>query len=290
VAKGARRSWGTVRTFIGLVAFVGLMAVLRPLAGTDEVWSARFVCYFLLALLSSGLKVSLPGVTGTLSVSFLFILASMAELGPLQTMAIGIGSALVQIYWGAKKRPLLYQVLFNLASIAIAIRFGEAALHWSQGVGVGLPFQLLCATGAYFFANTIPIAVAIAITEKRSVYTVWKECYFWALPYYLLGATMVCVLHWVNQNLGWEFSLLAMPVAWVVYRSYRLYIGRLETEKERVVLEKEHVDEMNSLHLRTSKRWRWRSRPRTRPRATICAACSTMRSQSARKWGSTKRT
>ena len=80
---------GTARTFIGLVAFIGLMAVLRPLAGTDEVLSARFLCYFLLAMLSSGLKVSLPGVTGTLSVSFLFILASMAELGPLQTMAIG---------------------------------------------------------------------------------------------------------------------------------------------------------------------------------------------------------
>jgi len=239
------------KMFIGLVAVTGLMAVLRPLAATNEVWSTRFVCYFLLALLSSGLKVSLPGVTGTLSVSFLFILASMAELGALQTMAIGVGSALVQIYWSAKKRPPLYQVSFNLASIAIAIRFAQAAMHWAAALEVSLPFQLLCATAAYFIANTIPIAIAIAITEKRGVYTVWKECYFWALPYYLLGATLVCVLHWVNQNLGWEFSLLAMPVAWVVYRSYRLYIGRLETEKERVEQEKEHVDEMNSLHLRT---------------------------------------
>ena len=251
MADCVKRSQGPARTFTGLVAFIGLIAVLRPLATSDEVWSTRFLCYFLLALLSSGLKVSLPGVTGTLSVSFLFILASMAELGPLQTMAIGVGSALVQIFWGARKRPLLYQVLFNLASIAIAIRFAEAALHWAQSVGVSLPFQLLCATGAYFAANTIPVAIAIAMTEQRSLYTVWLECYFWALPYYLLGATLVCVLHWVNQNLGWEFSLLAMPVAWVVYRSYRLYIGRLETEKERVEQEKEHVDEMNGLHLRT---------------------------------------
>src|ERR1700733_12978862 len=66
-----------------------------------------------------------------------------------------------------------------------------------------------------------------------------------------MGATMVCVLHWVNQNLGWGFSLLAMPVAWVVYRSYRLYIGRLETEKDRVEKEKAHVEEMNALHIRT---------------------------------------
>ncbi|HTR36999.1 MAG TPA: HD domain-containing phosphohydrolase [Bryobacteraceae bacterium] len=231
---------------------MGLLAVLRPLGeASSGVWSARFACYLLLALLSSGLKVSLPAVTGTLSVSFLFILASMAELGSFETMAVGLGSALVQIFWGAKRRPAPYQVVFNLASIAIAIQCAELAMHAAGALGIGLPFRLLCATLAYFITNTVPIAIAIAMTEKRGLYTVWKECYFWALPYYLLGATMVCVLHWVNQNLGWEFSLLAMPVAWVVYRSYRLYIGRLETEKERVEQEKEHVDEMNSLHLRT---------------------------------------
>jgi len=59
------------------------------------------------------------------------------------------------------------------------------------------------------------------------------------------------MIHWVNQNLGWEFSLLTMPVAWAVYRSYRLYIGRLETEKKRVEQEKAHVEEMNALHIRT---------------------------------------
>jgi diguanylate cyclase (GGDEF)-like protein/putative nucleotidyltransferase with HDIG domain len=244
-------SQGLARTFVGVVAFIGLMAMLRPLANASELWSTRFVSYLLLALLSSGLKVSLPGVTGTLSVSFLFILASMAELGALQTMVIGTGATLVQIYWSAKRRPPIHQVLFNLAAIAIAIRFAEAALHWAEARGVSLPFQLLCATLGYFIANTIPIAAAIAMTEKRGVVRVWRECYFWALPYYLLGATLVCVLHWVNRNLGWEFSLLAIPVAWVVYRSYRLYIGRLETEKDRVEQEKEHVEEMNALHLRT---------------------------------------
>ncbi len=238
-------------TFVGLVTITGFLALLQPLPTTNEGFSTRFLCYLLLALLSSGLKVTLPGVTGTLSVSFLFILAGMAELGAVQTMVIGIGSALVQVYWGAKKRPPLHQLLFNLATIVIAIRFAEAISHYADGLGLSLPFRLFFATLGYFIANTFAIAGAISITEKRSLFRVWKECYFWALPYYLLGATLVCVVHWVNQNLGWEFSLLAMPVAWVVYRSYRLYIGRLETEKERVEQEKEHVEEMNALHIRT---------------------------------------
>jgi diguanylate cyclase (GGDEF)-like protein/putative nucleotidyltransferase with HDIG domain len=240
-------------TFIGLVTLLGFLATLQPLAMPSGDFSARFLCYLLLALLSSGLKVSLPGVTGTLSVSFLFILASMVEFGPLQTIVLGFGSAVVQIYWNAKKHPPLYQVFYNLAAIALAIWFAEAALHSriAEFAGGSLPVRLLFATVGYFFANTFPIACAISLTEKRSLFRIWRECYFWSLPYYLLGATLVCFLHWSNQNLGWEFSLLAMPVAWVVYRSYRLYIGRLETEKDHVEQEKAHVEAMNALHIRT---------------------------------------
>jgi hypothetical protein len=215
------RRLSLANAFIGLVTAGGFLAALELLVDAGQGLSTRFLCYLLLTILSSGLKVTLPGVTGTLSVSFLFILSGVVELGPLQTMVLGTGSALVQIYWHAKKRPPLYQVLFNLAVIAIAIRCAEAAYHSSiaGALGGSLPLQLLLATVAYFFTNTIPIAGAISMTEKQSLSKVWQECYIWALPYYLLGATLVCIIHWVNQNLGWEFSLLAMPVAWAVYRS-----------------------------------------------------------------------
>lgn len=241
------------RTFIGLVTIIGLLAAFQPLATTAGGVSVRFVCYFLLALLSSGLKVTLPGVTGTMSVSFLFILTSVSEFGLLETMVLGLGSALVQIYWRAKRRPALYQVLFNLAVVAIAITVADKVFHSSllRTHGGSLPVELLVATVGYFVSNTFPVACVISLTERKGLPAVWKECYFWALPYYLLGATIVSVINWVDNNLGWEFSLLVMPVAWVVYRSYRLYIGRLETEKERVEQEKAHVEEMNALHIRT---------------------------------------
>jgi diguanylate cyclase (GGDEF)-like protein/putative nucleotidyltransferase with HDIG domain len=239
--------------FIGLVTVVGLLGLLQSLSATGSGRPALFICYLLLAFLSSGMKVRLPGVTGTLSASFLFILAGVVELDSFQTLVIGIGSALIQIYWHARKRPPLYQVLFNLAVVVLAIRFADAGFHSSFATALGnsLPVRLFLATAAYFFGNTFPIAAAISLTEKRSLPNVWREHYLWALPYYLVGGTLVSVLHWMNQNLGWEFSVLAMPVAWVVYRSYRLYISRLETEKERVEQEKAHVEEMNALHIRT---------------------------------------
>jgi diguanylate cyclase (GGDEF)-like protein/putative nucleotidyltransferase with HDIG domain len=234
------------RVFINLVTFIGLMTACRLVAQPIGVPSPRFLCYLALALISSGLKVTLPGVTGTMSVSFLFILTGLTELGLPYALMLGLSSALVQIYWHAKRRPALYQVMFNVAVIAIAITIADLGFHSSlaHSLGGSLPVRLLLATICYFIVNTFLVAGAISFTEGRSLITVWRECHFWALPYYLLNATVVCIIHWVNTNLGWEFSLLALPAAWVLYRSYRLYIGRLEVEKI-------HVGEMNALHIRT---------------------------------------
>ena len=234
------------RVFISLIIVIGLMAFCQPLVHSSEPPSLKFLCYLAFALVSSGFKVRLPGVKGTLSVSFLFILLGLLELGLPSAQVFGLGSALVQIYWRAAKRPTLVQIAFNLAVVAIAVAVADFAFHSSAAriLGGSLPIKLLFATVGYFVANTFAIACAIALTERKGLASIWKECYFWAFPYYLLNATLVCIIYWVDINLGWEFTLLAMPLAWVMYRSYELYIGRLEAEKT-------HVEEMNALHIRT---------------------------------------
>ncbi|MGC2060062.1 MAG: HD domain-containing phosphohydrolase, partial [Candidatus Sulfotelmatobacter sp.] len=85
----------------------------------------------------------------------------------------------------------------------------------------------------------------------KSSRKVWSECYFWSFPYYLVGAAAVGLVGIVNRQAGWETSLLVLPVIYWVYRSYRLYLGRLEAEKERVEIEKRHVEEIASLNMRT---------------------------------------
>ena len=37
---------------------------------------------------------------------------------------------------------------------------------------------------------------------------------------------------WLTQKVGWQPTLLALPAMFVIYRSYRLYLGKLENEKE----------------------------------------------------------
>jgi diguanylate cyclase (GGDEF)-like protein/putative nucleotidyltransferase with HDIG domain len=50
---------------------------------------------------------------------------------------------------------------------------------------------------------------------------------------------------------GWQTSLLVLPLVYWVYRSYHLYLAKLATEKKQVEIEKRNAEEVASLHLRT---------------------------------------
>jgi diguanylate cyclase (GGDEF)-like protein/putative nucleotidyltransferase with HDIG domain len=234
------------RIFIGLVLSGGVLGVVGALPEPLLRDLPRFLCYFLLALCSSGLKVSLPGVTGTMSVNFLFILIGVAELNLPQTLALGIGAAAVQMFWNSKKPPSIVQILFNEGSVALAICVAFVAYRspYLKAVGANVPIMLIFAASSYFVCNTFPVACIISLTERKSLYRIWKDCYFWSFPYYMVGAALVCIISLINRNVGWQFSLLVLPVCYVIYRSYKLYLERLRDEKT-------HVEEMNALHLRT---------------------------------------
>src|SRR5438034_11687978 len=90
------------RVFIGLVLSAGVLGIIGSYPEPMVKDLPRFIAYFVLAMLSSGLKISLPGVTGTMSVNFLFILIGVAELNLPQTLTIGLCDPICQGFWQAK--------------------------------------------------------------------------------------------------------------------------------------------------------------------------------------------
>jgi diguanylate cyclase (GGDEF)-like protein/putative nucleotidyltransferase with HDIG domain len=188
-----------------------------------------------------------------MSVNFLFILLGVMELSLPETLLIGCLATLVQSVWQTRKRLDPIKVLFNVAGMmANASAFTYFTFHWlSTRFGSNKPILLMLAALVFFFANTLPISIVIALTEGKSSRKVWSECYFWSFPYYLVGAAAVGLVGIINRSAGWQTSLLVLPLIYWVYRSYRLYLGRLEAEKERVEVEKRHVEEIASLNMRT---------------------------------------
>jgi diguanylate cyclase (GGDEF)-like protein/putative nucleotidyltransferase with HDIG domain len=241
------------KLFVGLTASLGVVVLGFALLHWHSQDLTRFFCYLAVAVLASGLKVQLPGIDGTMSVNFLFILLGVMELSLPETLVIGCTAVLVQSVWQARKRLDPVKVIFNVAGMmANASALTYFTYHWlSARFASNKPILLMVAALVFFFANTMPISVVISLTEGKSSRKVWSECYFWSFPYYLVGAAAVGLVGIVNRTAGWETSLLVLPLIYWVYRSYRLYLGRLEAEKERVEVEKRHVEEIASLNMRT---------------------------------------
>jgi diguanylate cyclase (GGDEF)-like protein/putative nucleotidyltransferase with HDIG domain len=234
------------RAFIAFTLLVGFAILFTGLASGQWNDPPRFACYLLLALLASGLKINLPGVTGTMSIIFLFILIGVHELTFAETLVMSTLGTLIQCFWNAKVRPKPVQLGFNVASMSTSVAATYYVYHspLAHLVGRNIPLMLALAASTFFLLNTIPVACVISLTEKKPLRKIWSQCYFWSFPYYLAGAAIAGLVSLCNKYLGWEASLLVLPVIYSIYRSYRLYLGRLEAQKS-------HVEEMASLHLRT---------------------------------------
>ena len=89
------------------------------------------------------------------------------------------------------------------------------------------------------------IATAIALSTRQPILNIWNENFLWSAPSYFVGAgaaaAAVGVLNFVS--IRWLLPLAAAPL-YLTYRSYKVYLGRIDDEQR-------HVREMADLHLAT---------------------------------------
>jgi len=241
--------WGrqlAARGYIAGMALAALVCFALSLFQWQSSDPVKFVCYVVAAIVASSFKVSLPGIEGTLSMNFLFTLVGILELSLPETLVIGLVSTLAQFYWRPARQLKLVQLVFNLSHVTVC---GAAAyeayklvsIHVLHGPG---PLALLAAAITHFLFGTAAMATIIGLTENKPLRKVWSESYLWLIPYYLVGAAVAGFVSFLNRHIGWQASLLVLPPIYLLYRSYRLYLGKLETEKT-------HAEKLSSLHLRT---------------------------------------
>ena len=167
------------------------------------------------------------------------------ELGLAETVLMSCLGVFVQCYWNAKTKPKPVQVLFNVASMATAVAASFYVYHFGfEVLQYNLALMLVATASTFFLMNTVPVACAISLTEYKPVRKIWSECYFWSFPYYLVGAAIAGLVSFVSRSAGWLASLFVLPVIYLIHRSYRLYLARLEGEKK-------YAEDMASLHVRT---------------------------------------
>jgi putative nucleotidyltransferase with HDIG domain len=236
----------SAHAFIAGMSLAGCLSLLYAFGHWQSHDLVKFGAYLIAALLASSLKVSLPGIEGTLSVNFLFTLLGILELGLAQTLIIGLASTLAQFYWRPARQVKLVQLIFNLSQVTVssAAAYGAYQLVVIEVIHGPGQLALLVAAVAHFACNTGAMSTIIGLTENKPVSKVWTDSYLWSFPYYMVGAATAGLIHFLNAHIGWQSSLLVLPPIYLMYRSYRLYLGKLETEKR-------HAEQVSSLHLRT---------------------------------------
>jgi diguanylate cyclase (GGDEF)-like protein/putative nucleotidyltransferase with HDIG domain len=234
------------KLYILAVSLAGLGSIGWCLYQWNSQDLPRFFCYLLVSALAAGLKVNLPGIPGTMSVGFLFVFVGIMELGLAETVVLGCVGTLVQCVWKPKQRPALYQIVFSVASTGLAILAAYSFHHapWVHRFDRNSPLLLIVTGLVYFGANTAPIAGAISFSQSKPFGETWYSCYFWSFPFYLLGGSVAWIMTTVSRQLDWRSSVILLPVMYLIFRSYRLYLGRLEDQKR-------HVESIAALHLRT---------------------------------------
>jgi diguanylate cyclase (GGDEF)-like protein/putative nucleotidyltransferase with HDIG domain len=234
------------KSYIAFVLATGTFGLAAQLARFHSADPFLFWSYFVVAILTSGLKVRLPKVFATLSVNFLVILVGIVQFSLPEAMLLGVAGTIVQCLWRPRVTPKTIHVAFSACSIGLAVMAGHWVFHGALNPVLGELHPLLfgLAACAYFVVNTVLIAGVIALTERKSVYKTWYNTYFWVLPYHLAAASVAWLMVVLSRQVAWHAAVVLFPLVYFVYRSYRMYIDRLERDKT-------HVEEIAGLHLRT---------------------------------------
>jgi len=241
------------RLFIGVMVACGVSALAYAFAHWQSTDPLKFACYLFVAVLASSLKLHLPGIDGTMSVNFLFILLGILDLSLPETLIIGCTATLAQCLYGNRGKFVPVKIVFNvLGMMATAITVSYFSYHHLQRwLGEHTLLLLVVTAVIFFLANTIPVTAIISLTEGKPARKVWSDFHFWSFPYYLVGAAVVFGVGAISKQVGWEISLLVLPLVYWVFRSYRRYLAHLAAEKRQVEIEKRSAENVAALHLRT---------------------------------------
>src|SRR5947208_3282302 len=117
------------RVYIGLVYAAGAATLGYSLANWHSRNWIQYLVYCGVNLLAARMKMRLPGVMGTMSMNFFFVLVAIAGLGPSEAVLLGCLGIAAQTLLGAAERPRMVQLLFNIASMACSAAAGYRVFH-----------------------------------------------------------------------------------------------------------------------------------------------------------------
>ena len=218
----------SAKVFVAIIVLAGLAVLFSAPFHSDGLspqWG-RFTAFLILTMIAAGMHVTLPGITGSMSVNLPFILLAVTQLSLFEALIVACGSAVVQ-YLTMRKKVEISKLAFNFCNMANAVAVAHLIYNlqaWDSSKSEKI-FLLAGAAAAYFFLNTAPVAIVIGLTEGKSAAKIWSDVSLLTYPYYVLSAGLAAGALMISSTLIWELPIATLPLVYGVYCSYKRYFA-----------------------------------------------------------------
>ncbi len=216
----------SAKMFIGAMLMAGAAVVARGVMSWGSGQHVWVLYLAVLAVVASRLRVTLPGINGSMSVNLPFILLAVSRLSFSEAVLIAGLSTVAQSLPRKGGQFNWVQASFNTSNIVLAAALG----FWASHAGVLMrskvwdnAFVPVVACLTYFLVQTFPVAGVISLTENKNAVHVWREIAVLSFPYFVLSAGVAGMAVVAMHHVSWSVPAVALTLMYFVYRSYSRY-------------------------------------------------------------------
>jgi hypothetical protein len=225
------------KVMIGMVAVASLCALsIGAVRWQSQAWP-QLMLLLAAAALSSRFKVKLPGMTSTMSGNLPVILLGVTQLGLFASLLVAATAAVAQSYSSGGNRTKPVQFVFNACTLLNAAGLAYLVYHSRifTNFTAAHTVSLVLAASVYFLANTAPVASIIGLTEGANPFALWHKVFLWSFPNYVIGAGLTAIASAFGTISGLTTVAALLGVLFLVYQSYKTYMGRAEQMSPRTM-------------------------------------------------------
>ena len=232
-----------------VIAVVAVGCVVLILEGPRRITHpSHFAALLAASVLASSLRLRLPLGTSAsnLSISYSVDFAALLLIGREMTMLVAGASAGAQSIFGTSRRNPAFRILFNAAALILTVQAAGVTFTYFGGRPGDLDLSsvakpLVASALAYYLVNTCIVATAVGLAARQPVWQVWQTNFLWTAPSYFVGAGAAVAGVGLWQTSQWWLLPLAGAPVYLTFRSYRMYVDRIASEKR-------HKEEVLRLH------------------------------------------
>lgn len=217
------------KAFIGFMVFAAGMTIGNAVLH-GQGWHPLLAMTLLLSAVgTSRMKVTIPGINGSMSVNLPFLMLAVITLSATESILIACACAIMQTLPKDGSKLKLVRVLFNVSMMAFSCGAAGLLFHQQSLNGlswVSAPLLLAASTTTFFLGQTVPVSVIVALTDGGAFRRIWTNIAQMSFPYYVVSAGVTSMVNSVGHYTGWLAAVLLLPVMYAIYRSYRLYFAR----------------------------------------------------------------